>query len=577
MGSTFLTVVNMSITASIVILFVLLGRVLLKRTPKIFSYVLWAVVLFRLLCPISLPADFSLLSFVPATTAVSGHIEHISLAPLPTAEDPATTPSRPATGQEDTPAPVQAEDSAARPAVSLLSVGTGIWLAGMGGMVLYGVVQVILLRRRLVGSVPVGDAIYCSDYITTPFVAGVFHPRIYLPSTLPDQEASYILAHERHHIARGDHITRLLAFAALCLHWFNPLVWLAFLLSGNDMELSCDEAVMQKMERDIRAEYSTSLLQLSIGRRLMPLAFGQGDIKERIENVMRYKKPTLWVILAAVVLCVALTAGLSTNPAADEDPAGQDSGQSAGLETPSLEGLSSDANPEMQAQLFDYLSGLFDAAYSPYYEGLRYQFSNYQDRLDGDSYTATFLWTMYNLDSGGDISSDAGREMESNYFLLATGTVAEGSLTDITVLADTSLSGPAHYSMPVEDFFPGTNSSLTLTGYITEMDPAARTFDFDQVFWLTSPENDALLTELGVTEAEMPNGYYIYNPETDIQTYSINSYASFQVFDTPEESPWTLKDTDLTTLANELNTRTPLYTVTVKNGVVTQISERYVP
>ena len=184
---------------------------------------------------------------------------------------------------------------------------------------------------------------------------------------------------------------------------------------------------------------------------------------------------------------------------------------------------------------------------------------------------------MYHLDSGGDVAADAGRETQTSFALLVTGTLASGKLTGITALADGSLVGPAQYNTPLESFFPDADSSLTLTGYITAIDPAARTVGFDQVFWLTSPENDALLTELGVTGAELPNGYYIYNPETEIQTYSLSSYASFQVFDTPEDASWTLKDTDLTTLANALNTRTPLYTITVKNGVVTQISERYVP
>lgn len=146
---------------------------------------------------------------------------------------------------------------------------------------------------------------------------GLIHPKIYLPSAISDAEQSYIIQHEKHHIRRCDHIVKLLAFAAVCVHWFNPLVWLAFALSSKDMEMSCDEAVMKQMGRDIRADYSASLLQFSTGKRVIlgtPLAFGEGDTKERIENIMKYKKPTIMMVVLAVVVCVGLTACLSSNP-----------------------------------------------------------------------------------------------------------------------------------------------------------------------------------------------------------------------------------------------------------------------
>lgn len=372
----------MSVTASIAILCVLLGRLLLKRTPKIFSYVLWAVVLFRLLCPVSLPAAFSLFSLVPMPAAATGQVEPPPQT-LPPENDPAAPEPLPAEGQEG---PLQpAPEKGLSPAVSLRAAGAVLWLGGVGAMAVYGLVKLMRLRQKLVGAIPLEGSVFLADHIPTPFVLGVFRPRIYLPSALLPEEFPYIIAHERHHIARGDHITRILAFAALCLHWFNPLVWLAFALSGRDMEMSCDEAVMQTAGRDIRAEYSTALLQLSTDRRLTPLAFGQGDIKERIENMMRYKKPACLVTVVAVALCLTLTACLSTDPTPD---ASQDSGQPASMENAPLPELSSDADPEMQSQLFDHLSTLFDTAYSPYYEGLRYEISDYQDLRTGDDYTA---------------------------------------------------------------------------------------------------------------------------------------------------------------------------------------------
>lgn len=576
----FSAVLTMSATASIAILCVLLGRLLLRRAPKIFSYVLWAVVLFRLLCPVSLPAAFSLFSLVPVPAAATGQVEHLPQT-LPSENDPAVSSPLSAEGQESLPQSTPVEGlSPAKGPVSLRSAGAVLWLGGVGAMAAYGLVKLMRLHRKLVGAIPLEGAVFLADHIPTSFVLGVFRPRIYLPSALLPEESSYIIAHERHHIARGDHITRILAYAALCLHWFNPLVWLAFLLSGRDMEMSCDEAVMGKTGRDIRAEYSTSLLQLSTNRRLMPLAFGQGDIKERIENIMQYKKPACLVTVVAVALCFTLTACLSTDPAPDADQPSQDSGQPVSVENASLPELSSDADPEMQSQLFDSLSTLFDTAYSPYYEGLRYEISDYQDLRTGDDYTAAFFWTMYNLDNGGDIPADTGRQAQSCYSLLATGKIADGKLTSVTVMADTSLKGPAQYTQPLASLFPGADTTLTLTGYITALDPSARTVAFDQVFWLTSLENDDLMDELGLMEEEMPSGsndFFIYNPETDTHTYPISPQATQQIFDAPEDGPWHLVDTDLATFARELNTRTPIYILTVKNGEVTQLSERYVP
>ena len=321
----FSTVLNMSITASIAILVILLARIVLKRTPKIFSYALWAVVLFRLLCPVSLTSGFSLMGLVPAPTTETGRIEYVSLNE-PTTERPAITVDIPASALNQTtdnrvePSidEVVAADSIDFP-VTIVSI---VWICGVAAMLVFHLLQLIRLRRKLIGSIPLEDNIYLADYIPTPFVMGLIHPKIYLPSEMPETEQSYIIQHEKHHIRRCDHIIKPLAFVAVCIHWFNPLFWLAFALSSKDMEMSCDEAVMKQMDRDIRADYSSSLLQFSTGKRVIggtPLAFGEGDTKERIENIMRYKKPTMIIVVLAVILCVGLTACLSSNPQSDAE------------------------------------------------------------------------------------------------------------------------------------------------------------------------------------------------------------------------------------------------------------------
>ena len=328
LDAVFSAVLNMSITASIAILVILLARVVLKRAPKIFSYALWAVVLFRLLCPVSLPSQFSLMGLFPAPTTETGRIEYVSLN-VPNAERPAAAADTAVPnldqGTDNGVEPPIVEGAAADSADVLASIVSIVWICGVAAMLMVHLLQLMRLRRKLIGAIPLKDNIYLADHIPTPFVIGFIRPKIYLPSAMPEAEQSYIIQHEKHHIHRGDHVIKLLAFAAMCIHWFNPLVWLAFALSSRDMEMSCDEAVMKQMDRDIRADYSSSLLQLSTGKRAIvgtPLAFGEGDTRQRIENIMRYQKPTMLIVVLAVIVCVGLTACLSSNPQFDAEQNG---------------------------------------------------------------------------------------------------------------------------------------------------------------------------------------------------------------------------------------------------------------
>lgn len=310
-------VFNMSVTASIMIIAVLIVRIVLRKSPKIFSYVLWGAVLFRLLCPVSLSSQWSILNVFSAPVTRSGSIEYVP-EDIVHMENPAVdipVPGVNALINEQL--PQGREQLAADPLEFPMTLATYIWIAGMLTLLVYSVVQYIRLRRKLIGTVCLGERIYLSDYIDVPFVMGLFSPKIYIPSSLTEKEQTYVILHEQHHIHRGDHVIKMLAFAALCVHWFNPLVWLAFALSGKDMEMSCDEAVMRKMRTDIRAEYSMSLLRLATGRRAFvgtPLAFGEGDTKARIENVMNYKKPRFWGVVAAMAVCTIVCVSLLTNP-----------------------------------------------------------------------------------------------------------------------------------------------------------------------------------------------------------------------------------------------------------------------
>lgn len=321
---------NMSLTASVAIVLVILLRLLLKKAPKVISYALWGVVLFRLLCPVSISSDFSVYNLFDTPAQESGTITSvIEYVPSDIVHAEYPTVALPVPGVNDVineVLPQGQEQLVADPLEAPMSFVTYAWMIGVLGMAIYSIVSYVQLRRKLSVVVPLRDNIFIADDIKSPFVVGLFRPKIYLPCNLGDQEQEYIILHEQHHIKRLDHVMKALAFFALAIHWFNPLVWVAFILASKDMEMSCDEAVIRKVDGDVRADYSASLLTLATGRRIIagtPLAFGEGDTTGRIRNLANWRKPAFLVVLVAVVACIALAVGLMTNPADDDisDPA----------------------------------------------------------------------------------------------------------------------------------------------------------------------------------------------------------------------------------------------------------------
>ena len=334
MGNLFSVVLNMSMTGSVVILLIMLARLILKRAPKIFSYALWAVVLFRLLCPVAFTAPVSALKALePKVQEASESTSVIYFIPAEVNQNPDFT-FVPAENQSGN--PTAQPESVSHAELDILQAASYVWIAGTAVMLLYSVIQYIRLRGKLVGAIVYRGNVYRADYIDTPFVMGFFSPKIYLPSDVPTNERKYIIAHERHHISRFDHIIKLLAYSALCIHWFNPLVWAAFILACKDMEMSCDEAVIRKMGSQIRADYSASLLRLATHKKIiagMPLAFGEGDTKGRVMNMAKWKKPKLWVSLICVVLCIGVLAACAVNPSTSKSQVQNDIQETAQILT----------------------------------------------------------------------------------------------------------------------------------------------------------------------------------------------------------------------------------------------------
>jgi len=302
--------INMSAIASIVILFVLAARLILKRAPKIFSYALWAIVLIRLLVPIHIPSP---VSAIPVTQTANSAQMNAALPPL-TFETPSDRQKNFYNLQQsiEQDAPYVHVSHSLEPS-GYLTIG---WIAGMSVMVLYSGLSYWKIKKKVRISVLLRDNIFIADDIGSPCVIGFGMPRIYLPNGLGEKEQTYIVLHEQHHIKRLDHIVKGIAFIALTIHWFNPLVWVAFVLACKDMEMSCDEAVIRKLGGDIRADYSASLLTLATGHRIiagMPLAFGEGNTKGRIRNLSKWRQPVFLTVVIGIFVCLLAGVLLLTN------------------------------------------------------------------------------------------------------------------------------------------------------------------------------------------------------------------------------------------------------------------------
>ena len=319
MAAVFLKLLNLSISASWLVLAVLVLRLISKRSPKWVNVLLWGIVALRLVLPFSVE---SALSLIPSAETVSPAA--VQFAPAPTITsgvsviDNAVNPSL-------------SEHFAAVPTASVNPLYVGaylagwVWLIGLGAMLLYALVSYLRLRRRVSVSLPIQDHIYLCDAISSPFILGVVKPRIYLPSGLDEVQRQNVLAHEQAHLARRDHWWKPLGFALLAVYWFNPVLWLAYALLCRDIELACDERVIRTMDESAVKTYSTVLLACSMPRKAAitcPLAFGEVGVKERVRNALHYKKPAFWVVAASVAVCVVVAVCFLTDPPTDTDTAG---------------------------------------------------------------------------------------------------------------------------------------------------------------------------------------------------------------------------------------------------------------
>lgn len=310
MDDVFLKLVNLSISASWLILAVLVLRVVLKKAPKWVMPLLWGVVALRLVCLFSIE---SALSLIPSAETIPSEIVTETREPVLYEQatlDIATNPTLPSAAE----VPVGVSRQQAQVDFNIYSV---LWLAGMAALLVHALVSAGKLKRKLATAILLRDNIYESEFVDSPFVFGVVKPNIYLPMHMDEGTAAYVIAHERAHLARRDHWWKVLGYLVLALHWFNPLVWVAYILFCRDIELACDEKVVKGLDGAARADYSQALLSCAAPGRAVaacPLAFGEGNIKMRVKSALHYKKPAFWVAAAAVLAVVIVAVCFLTNP-----------------------------------------------------------------------------------------------------------------------------------------------------------------------------------------------------------------------------------------------------------------------
>ncbi len=397
MSELFLEIVNRSIAASWIVIAVLVLRLCLKKAPKWVNVLLWGIVAVRLIFPFSIE---SALSLIPSAETVSPSIMMETAPSVQTGVPALDQVINPVIDHSLSPAP----GASANPLQIWIPVLTVIWLLGVAALFLYSAVSYRRLRRRVCEAVILRDNIYQSENVCSPFVLGIIRPKIYLPYHMDKREMDHVIAHEQTHIRRRDHWWKPLGFLLLTVHWFNPLLWLGYILLCRDIELACDEKVIREMGSEQRADYTQALVSCSVSRRSIaacPLAFGEVGIKERVKSVMNYKKPAFWIVLASVVVCAVAAVCFLTDPKTERS-------------SPSVGDNVSGLGPAQTEKWFDYLEnpeemnwdGRLEIAL-PEYPGVTFRW--YPEKMEAVTeneitplYTGMPIWNTYFCDLTGD-------------------------------------------------------------------------------------------------------------------------------------------------------------------------------
>lgn len=374
MEAVFLKLVNLSIAAGWLVLAVVVLRGMFRKAPRWIFCILWALVALRLVCPISVE---SALSLIPSAQTLPPEILHTATPQINSGIPAINSAVNPVLGQSMAPAP----GDSVNPTQVWSFLLSCIWIVGMAAMALYALVSYGRIKRRVATATLLRDNIRQSEYVDSPFVLGLFRPVIYLPYQVEPEDLEYVIAHERAHIRRKDHWWKPLGFLLLCVYWFNPLLWIAYVLLCRDIEGACDEKVIREMGLEDRRGYSTALLNCSVRRRSIaacPLAFGEVGVKERVKSVMHYKRPAFWLVAAALAACAAAAVCFLTNPPASR-------------EFPMNGTDIADLNPQEMVEQIAKLENLEDASHL-YVNGDNFELNLTRDFQWEDSGTVRFFY-----------------------------------------------------------------------------------------------------------------------------------------------------------------------------------------
>ena len=314
MSDLFLKIVNMSISASWLVLVVLLLRFALKKAPKWINVLLWGIVAVRLICPFSIE---SALSLIPSAETIPSEVLSGPSFDVQTGIAPIDTQINSYLGDHYFEGVTVPADNG----FHVMTAFAIVWVIGILLMTVYTTVSYLRLRRKVSEATILRDRIYQSENVPSPFVLGIIKPKIYLPYGMDEQNLNHVVAHEQAHIRRRDHWWKPLGFFLLTIHWFNPLMWLAYVLLCRDIELACDEKVIKELGNEQRADYTQALVACSVNRRMIaacPLAFGEVGVKERVKSVMNYKKPAFWIIVLSIIACAVVAVCFLTDPSTPE-------------------------------------------------------------------------------------------------------------------------------------------------------------------------------------------------------------------------------------------------------------------
>lgn len=419
MSEFFLTVFNMSVAATWAVPIVLLLRFPLKKAPKWITVLLWSIIAIRLICPFSFE---SALSLIPSAEAINPRVLTDNFE-INTGVSFINNTINPIIQNSDI---TISQEKSVNVLKLIVQIFSKVWIIGIIGMLLYSVISYFRIKSKISTAVLLTDNIFQSENVPSPFVLGIIKPKIYLPFNINEPDINHVTAHEKAHIKRGDHLWKPIGFLILTLHWFNPVMWLSYILLCRDIELACDEKVIANLQDTQKSDYSQVLLNCSVNRRVIsacPLAFGEVSVKSRVKSVLNYKKPTFWIIIVSVVACIIVAVCFLTNPVASID-----NELAVFLDCQIMEHHSSDKEDNFSAIAYDIL-------------GME----------NSNNKTTIYMWVLYHEYSfeNGEIKLESGAHLPTVITAEKTGTHGHYKLVEYWVPRDGNL-----YSQDIKEKFP---------------------------------------------------------------------------------------------------------------------------